>query len=155
MADGTGVREEGPVALVTGASGGIGHAIAVAMGAYGFRLCVVGRDKDRLARTAEVAARCGVTVVPAVADLNCFGRIEELGELVDREFGRLDVLVHSAGAYTRGEIRSASVEYMDTLYETNVRAPYRLTQVVLDLLIRSRGDVVFINSTQGESAGGG
>lgn len=155
MGNAVGVRRTGAVALVTGASGGIGRAIAIAMARCGFGLCLVGRDESRLAATVAAVATTGVPVVPALADLTHAGRVEELGELVDREFGRLDALVHAAGGYSRGEFRSSSVDDLDALYQVNVRAPYRLTQVVLDMVLRSHGDIVFVNSTQGEAAKGG
>lgn len=149
----------GRAALVTGASGGIGRGVAVRLSARGARLFVVGRDRDRLDSTVNAVRRSSagrdVTVVSMVADLTDPGRVQELADEVDRRLGALDILVHAAGIYQRGILEMASVKGLDELYQANVRVPYELTQATLALLACRRGDIVFINSTQGLSAGAG
>lgn len=63
------------------------------------------------------------------------------------------MLVHCAGAYARAEFASAEIEDFDRQYVANVRAPYLLTQLLLPALRASRGQIVFVNSTVGLSAG--
>jgi NADP-dependent 3-hydroxy acid dehydrogenase YdfG len=65
----------------------------------------------------------------------------------------LNVLVHSSGAFRKGKIEDAPVDELDYQYRINVRAPYMLTQGMLPLLKKSKGQIVFINSTQGLDAG--
>lgn len=145
----------GQAAIVTGASSGIGRAVGYALARVVEHLCLVGRDESRLANAAEEAERHGANVLPFQADLTCERRVHELAVQVDQRFGGLDILVHSAGIYARGELRSASAQELDDQYRTNVRAPYVLTQALLPALIRRRGHVVFLNSTQGLTASGG
>jgi short-subunit dehydrogenase len=72
---------------------------------------------------------------------------------VSAECGRLDVLVHSAGALHLGSVEAAGWEDLDELYRVNLRAPFLLTRACLSLLKESRGQVVFVNSTAGLVAG--
>jgi NADP-dependent 3-hydroxy acid dehydrogenase YdfG len=146
---------DGRAAMVTGASGDIGRAIAVALAACGAAMCVVGRNERRLADTVSAVEAHDRPTVALACDLTEAGRIEQLVELVETAHGGLDVLVHSAGTYLRGELGASSVDDLDAQYQANIRMPYRLTQAVLPMLVRGRGDVVFVNSTQGLSAGAG
>jgi NADP-dependent 3-hydroxy acid dehydrogenase YdfG len=143
------------VALVTGASGDLGRAIAIGLGGEGARLCVVGRDEARLTQTADELRNGDVEVLAVTADLTEPSRTADLAGRVEGEFGGLDILVHCAGSYTRGDLAESGVDSLDSQYRANVRAPYQLTKTVLPMLIARRGDVFFVNSTQGTAAGGG
>jgi NADP-dependent 3-hydroxy acid dehydrogenase YdfG len=145
----------GRVALVTGASGAIGRAIAIALAGLGADLCVVGRDSERLGKTVAMLRTDGVLVASLASDLTNPSAIEELCSLVDREFGGLDTLVHSAGVYVRGPFARSGIGDLDVQYQTNVRVPYQLTQALLPFLVNRNGDIVFVNSTQGVSTRGG
>ena len=68
---------------------------------------------------------------------------------------RVDLLIHSAGAYSRGDHVDAPIRDLDALYASNVRAPYALTQELLPVLRAGGGDIVVVNSTQGIRAAGG
>jgi len=144
-------RLAGHVAVVTGASSGIGRAIALALAHQGVRLCVVGRDAGRLADTA-IAARRFSQVTDFQLDLAVEESIDQLVSHLEKQAGRLDILVHSAGVIHLDPMGRASIEDLDRQYATNVRAPYLLTQRLLPLLTAARGQVVFINSSAGLSA---
>jgi NAD(P)-dependent dehydrogenase (short-subunit alcohol dehydrogenase family) len=83
------------------------------------------------------------------ADLGDVESVRRLARRLGEDFDRLDVLVHSAGVIAHGSVESAPVEDLDRQYVTNVRGPYLLTQATLELLRRSAGQVVFINSSVG------
>ena len=140
------------VALVTGASGGIGRAIAAALGARGATVCLVGRDRGALEATA---ARSGAAAFPFPADLTRDRDIAALAARVRRELDRLDVLVHAAGLLLPAATADADVKDFDSQYRLNVRAPWALTQAVLPLLRAHRGHVVFVNARAGRDAGAG
>jgi NADP-dependent 3-hydroxy acid dehydrogenase YdfG len=135
------------VALVTGAGGGIGGAVALRLAARGTALCLVGRGLDALESVAEPARATAARVELHATDLTRDDGVRELAAAVEREFGRLDVLVHSAGLIATGKPSEAPVEELDAQYAANVRAPYVLTQVLLPLLRESQGSVVFVNSS--------
>ena len=136
--------------MVTGASSGVGRAIAVALARQGVQLCIVGRDSARLAEAASTA-QMHTPVKSFQADLT---RRDALGQLLGhlQDVGRLDILVHAAGVMHQGPMECASIDDLDRQYATNVRAPYMLTQCLLPLLSVARGQVVFINSSVGNSA---
>jgi NADP-dependent 3-hydroxy acid dehydrogenase YdfG len=139
------------VAVVTGASSGIGQAIALALAAQGAALCLVGRRPEALETVAETA-RSTAQVGCYQADLTLDKDIETLTTHLRRDFGYLDLLVHSAGVFSMGPVESAPVKELDWQYRTNVRAPYALTQALLPLLRPRQGQIVFINSSAGLSA---
>jgi NADP-dependent 3-hydroxy acid dehydrogenase YdfG len=91
----------------------------------------------------------------APADLTIDEHITALADRLTDSFGRLDILVHSAGVYARGALEAAAIGDLDEQYRTNLRAPYRLTQVLVPHLKAAKGDIVFINSSQGLTAGPG
>jgi NAD(P)-dependent dehydrogenase (short-subunit alcohol dehydrogenase family) len=86
------------------------------------------------------------------ADLAEDEDIEMLAERLRRDFGALDLLVHSAGVFAMGPVESAPVQELDWQYRTNVRAPYLLTQALLPMLMPRQGQIVFVNSSAGLSA---
>jgi short-subunit dehydrogenase len=147
-------RLQGRNALVTGAGGDIGAAIAVALGERGANLILLGRSEARLRETgARVRSLEGATVETRVADLGDDGQIKDLADMLIARGASLDILVHCASAYDRGKIATASIEQFDRQHRVNLRAPYRLAQLLTPLLCQTGGDVVFINSSQGTAAG--
>ena len=75
--------------------------------------------------------------------------LRRLTEELGRADARLDVLVHSAGAFALGNMADFEIRELDKLYAINVRAPFLLTQLLLPKLVQSQGQVVFINSSAG------
>jgi NADP-dependent 3-hydroxy acid dehydrogenase YdfG len=137
---------------VTGASSGIGKAIAVALAAQGAVLCLVGRNPEALetvAKSAEPSARISCYQADLMVDKD----IETLTAGLQQDLRHLDLLIHSAGVYARGPIESAPVEQLDWQFRTNVRAPYALTQALLPMLRPRQGQIVFVNSSAGLRAG--
>lgn len=143
---------EGKVAVVTGASSGVGRAIALSLAREAATVCLTGRDGQRLAGVAEDVRKAGGRVLAYLADLSEDGEIEELRAQVERDCGFADVLVHSAAVIALGPAESASVDDLDRQYRTNLRAPYLLNQAMLPMLKERRGQVVFINSSAGLKA---
>ena len=137
------------VAVVTGASSGIGRAIAVALGEQRATLCLVGRRPELLELVAETARASGVFARSYRADLTLDDDIGELAEALRREFGHVDILIHSAGSISLGNVATAPVSDFDAQFRANVRAPYLLTQALLPMFRSRQGQVVFINSSVG------
>src|SRR4249920_2693388 len=127
----------GRTALVTGATSGIGRAIALRLTAEGARVCLVGRDPERL---REVAAAAGDGALPLAADLGRDADVRTLAGRAVAGLGRLDVLVHAAGRHVMGTVEGAPVSALDDQLALNLRAPYVLTQAVLPELVAAQGD---------------
>jgi len=138
----------GRVAVVTGASSGIGRAIAMALSRQGVQLCLIGRNPITLAETVA-ACRQFSRVTSFEIDLTVEENLKPLFLHLEREAGRLDILIHSAGAIHQAPMERARIEDFDVQYATNVRVPYVLTQRLLPLLTTARGQIVFINSSVG------
>ena len=139
---------EGKTAVVTGASSGIGAGIAEAMAHAGACVVAVGRNRQRLEETAkaieEDGGRCGVIAVDITAP-------EAPRRIVDetvQAFGALNVLVHAAGIFWPKPFTETSLDDLDRQWETNVRAPYAITQAAMPHL-RPGGSVIFVSSAAG------
>jgi len=143
---------ESRIAVVTGASSGIGRAIALALAEHGATLCLVGRDLEKLEMVASIARTNAPQVRCVQADLTLDKDIRELVVQLERDFGGLDILIHSAGFISLSPIKAASLEDFDKHFQTNVRGPYALTQALLPMLRVRRGQIVFINSSAGLNA---
>lgn len=128
---------------MTGASSGIGRSIALAFAAEGAAVHLAARSPDALEDVANEIAHAFVQPT----DLLVEEQVSALAASVVREFGRLDLLVHSAGLLRFGRMSEATLRDLDEHLALNVRAPYQLTQALAPLLIQSGGDVVFVNSS--------
>ena len=143
------------ITVITGASSGIGKAIALSLVNEGARVCLVGRSLDKLQAVADSAKLLSENFSIYKADLGIDEDIKTLAESLQKEFGGIDVLVHSAGIISIGNIEQAPIEDFDGQYRINVRAAYLLTQAFLPALKDRKGQVVFINSSAGLTARAG
>jgi NADP-dependent 3-hydroxy acid dehydrogenase YdfG len=131
-------------AIVTGAGGGIGRAVAWALVNKGATVWAVGRTEATL---AETVSECGKRARAYRADLIEDAAVERLAGEAEREFGRVDILVHSAGTIEHGAIADSPIETLDLQFRSNVRLPYRVTYSLLPLLRKRPGQIVFVNSS--------
>jgi NAD(P)-dependent dehydrogenase (short-subunit alcohol dehydrogenase family) len=131
-------------ALVTGGSSGIGLAIARALKEDGFDLTLVSRRPEKIEAAAD---ELGATAIAAnVADAEECARI--VAEHHDR-FGRLDVLVNSAGVGVGGSIEDLPAKHLDLQLGVNLRGLFLVTQAAIPLLRESRGWIVNLASIAG------
>lgn len=140
----------GKVALVTGASSGIGRAMARAAAAEGMRVALVGRSAERL---DAVAAEIGNDALALPADLT---RPDELDGVVAgaiSRFGQIDVLLPNAGLYIPGDVAEGDPDAWDDLIAINVSSVFRLVRAVLPGMIeRRQGHIVVTSSVSGHQA---
>lgn len=134
-----------PTALITGASRGIGSAVATAL-APTHTLLLAGRPSARL---DAVALRLGATTVPLdLADTDAIGA--GAGAISD-----LDVLVHNAGVSVPGHVGESTIDQWRATFEVNVIGAVALTLALLPVLRRAQGQVVFVNSGSGRKVSPG
>jgi NAD(P)-dependent dehydrogenase (short-subunit alcohol dehydrogenase family) len=138
----------GRLAVVTGASSGLGRAIALALARLGAEIFVLGRNSGGLAHTVAEAEKFSPATAFSI-DLTKEEKFETLLRHVEEKAGKIDILVHSAGVIQQGLMERARIEDFDSQYATNVRAPYLLSQRLLPALTKARGQIVFINSSVG------
>ncbi len=145
----------GQVAVVTGASSGVGRAIALTLAQQGVRLCLVGRQPKTLDAVALSAAASSSQFFCYQADLALDSDIQHLAASIQKDCEGADILIHSAGVIDLGRIDCASIEDLDRHYRVNLRAPYLLTQALLPMLRSRNGQIVYINSSLGLNARAG
>jgi NAD(P)-dependent dehydrogenase (short-subunit alcohol dehydrogenase family) len=138
----------GKTAVVTGASSGIGTAIAHAMGEAGAGVVLVGRDRGRL---EDCCRPLDGEAVAVAVDLTDDAAPAQIVDTALERFGSLDVIVHSAGIFEPRPFAESSLESFDRQMALNVRAPFALTQAALPHL-RGGGVVIFISSIAGHAA---
>ncbi|GAA2006842.1 SDR family NAD(P)-dependent oxidoreductase [Catenulispora subtropica] len=143
---------KGRVALVTGASSGIGAATAAALARRGYRVVVQGRDERTL---AEVATK--VAGVPVCADLSRAREVERLAErALEVGGGRVDILVNNAGVGWMGAFDAMPTETVGQLLAVDLAAPIALTRALVPgMRERGFGRVVFVGSIAGRLGVGG
>lgn len=153
------VRTAQRLALVTGASSGIGAACAEALAADGWSLVLQGRDRDRTGAIAQRArAALEARVVRGQVDTVLADLATDAGvaRTVAAVAGRpLHALVHAAGLVRLGTVEALEVEALDAHLALNLRAPYALTRALLGPLRAAAGHLVFVNSGSGRQAKAG
>jgi short-subunit dehydrogenase len=132
------------IVLITGASGGLGRAMARAFHAEGAKLVLTGRDANSLRESADGT---GARVV--LADLS---RPDEVSRCLD-EAGVVDVLIANAGLPGTGDILSFAPEQIDRALDVNLRAPMQMARRAAEAMAaRGRGHIVFVSSISGKVA---
>ena len=138
------------VALVTGASRGIGPFIARSLAEAGYSLVLTGRSASELEVLADDLRAKGTTAVALPADLTVTEDVETLARTAEREVSRVDVLVNNAGGDPQREFDDMTWAENDAIFQLNVIAPMRLTHLLLPgMLERGRGHIVNISSIAG------
>jgi NADP-dependent 3-hydroxy acid dehydrogenase YdfG len=136
-------------ALVTGASAGLGAAIALELAALGWKLAIGARRPDRLAETADKARAQGAAEVYAGAlDVTDDASVERFFEASERALGAADVIVNNAGASRFHWLEQTDARWLRTEVETNLIGPMVVTQRALAPLLAAgaAGDVVMMSS---------
>ncbi len=138
---------QGKIAIVTGASSGIGRACAIAMDGAGMRLVIVGRDSDRLASVVPSLRQAPVLVAGNVADPDTSARAVQAAL---EHFGRLDILLANAGLYLPDRGWEVPPDRVTAIVTTNVLGVMHGVHAVLPTLIRQGvGDIVVTSSVSG------
>ena len=132
----------GRVALITGASGGIGSEIASALAAAGATMALTGRSAEKLEEIGTAIRNAGGTATIFPGDIGDGTFRQQLVNDVAEANGRIDILVNCAGINRREPIAEVGQETFDRLVDVNVRAPYFLTQAVLPKMIAAGGGKV-------------
>lgn len=141
----------GSVAVVSGASGGIGSAIAVALAQAGADVVGMARRMDRLERTAERVGAAGREFVGVRADLSDVGSLADASREAWEWKDGVDSVVNAAGTLVRGDLLEVSPADWDETFGVNVRGTFFLTQAFAGrMLARGSGSIVNVTSVAGQ-----
>jgi NADP-dependent 3-hydroxy acid dehydrogenase YdfG len=147
---------KGTVALVTGASSGIGEATARELAEHGASVSLVARRKDRLDALAEVVTSAGGTAMSIEADVTQQAEAIEAVERTVRELGRLDILINNAGVMLLGPVEDAPTEEWDRMIAINVKGLLYCAHAALPHLLKAAdseprrvADMVNVSSVAG------
>jgi NAD(P)-dependent dehydrogenase (short-subunit alcohol dehydrogenase family) len=126
---------DGKVAVVTGASRGLGRAMAVELATAGAKLALVGRDRAKL---DETAAACGGEAVVYVADVTDEAQVRALEQGVRERFGHVDILVNNAGMNIRKPMVEYTLDEWNTVLDTNLTSVFLVSRSFIPMM-RGRG----------------
>jgi Dehydrogenases with different specificities (related to short-chain alcohol dehydrogenases) len=135
---------EGMTAIVTGATRGIGLAIATAFVGEGASVVLTGRSVEE---GRKCAADLGAAAHFIACDLTRREQLEELVAKTDETFGRIDILVNNAGDLHRANVLDLPLEEYERIHKLNLTAPFLLTQLVGRIMVRQRSGGSIINIT--------
>jgi 3-oxoacyl-[acyl-carrier protein] reductase len=138
------------VALVTGASRGLGKAIALALAAEGASIAAVARSEEALKETLEAIRATGGTVEPYALDVADHDAAEAAVEKIAARFQHIDILVNNAGVTRDGLLMRMKSEDWDAVLNTNLKGAFHLTKQVGRLMVKQRaGRIINISSVIG------
>ena len=140
----------GKVALITGASAGIGTACARALAFEGAKLVLTARRQDRLDSLKREAEKLGTEAVTVAGDAREERTALEVVEAATGAFGKVDILINNAGAGNYKNLIDTSAEEYDQLMDTNVRSTFVFTRHIVPLMLRQKqGTILMISSMAG------
>ncbi|MBN2496903.1 MAG: SDR family oxidoreductase [Deltaproteobacteria bacterium] len=140
---------KGKVALVSGASRGVGFALASRLVDEGARVVITARGEQRLASSRAKLQAQGGEVEAVAGDIGEWKDAERMvGRALDR-FGRLDILVNNAGVSMRGDFAELSGDVCSRVIATNLSGAVHLSRIAMEPIVAARGSIVFISSIAG------
>ena len=141
---------KGKIALITGGSRGIGKAIALALAEEGVNVAITGRNEEKLKAVVQEIEQKGVKSAYAVFDITSKTEVYGALEKLQKDFGKIDVLVNNAGIAAFGGILEMEDEKWEEIVKTNLFGAYYVVKAVVPSMVeRKTGDIINISSTAG------
>ena len=137
------------VVLITGASSGIGRALAFAFGREGARIAVCGRQADALQAVSNELQQAGITVFSQTADVSVEADVKQLIEQTIAQFGRLDILINNAGISMRSLLIDTDPAVIQKVMAINFMGTVYATRYALPHIQQTKGSIVGISSIAG------
>ncbi len=137
---------KGHVALVTGASGGIGREIAHTLAMAGAHVALSGRSAERIDSVRQAITERGGTAMPFAGDLDSLETFDPLLRSIEDVLGPVDILINCAGINRREPILEVNQSTFSEIIDVNLRVPYFLSQAVLPFMVENGGKIVNVGS---------
>jgi len=137
------------VVLVTGATSGIGHAVAVKFAQESARVVALGRNQTALHEVETAVQNAGGEPLTLAIDVTDGEQVQRAINETLKSFGGLDVLVNAAGHISTGSIENTSLSAWDAMMNVNLRAAFQLMQMAAPHLIKTKGNIVNVSSVTG------
>lgn len=133
-------------AVITGATSGIGKAVAKLLAQKGCNLICTGRNKERLANLKNEIPQ-NIEFVSYECDIADEKEVTEVAEKIAASPMGIDILIHSAGAIKTNSVCNSAIEEYQALFNLNVKAPFLITKLLLPKLKENKGQILFVNSS--------
>jgi len=147
------MKIKGKTAIITGASRGVGKAVALKLAKYGVNLALVARERDKLKEVAGQAEKLGVKVLVVPCDITDSNQIKSVVQTVIQELGQVHILVNSAGFGVWKPFLEISDQEHQKMMETNYWGTYNFIRAILpSMLANKKGHIVNISSGTGKFA---
>lgn len=138
---------KGKSGIVTGGGSGIGKAISTAVVQAGAEIVMVGRNKERLEKTARELREYGGPVIPLPADVSNMEDIKRIVDCALKEFGKIDFLFNNAGVIRRAPSEEYTEKDWDEVIQINLKGPFFLAQAVAKVMISQKRKGKIINTS--------
>ena len=140
----------GKVALVTGASRGLGKAMAIALAKAGCHVALNARSADSLKSVAEEIQRLGRRTFLAAGDVGDESQVDQFVKAIQKEFGRIDILVNNAGVWEGTYLVRLKKEDWDKVIQTNLTGAFLVSKAAARIMLKARsGKIINISSVSG------
>ncbi|HEX8396913.1 MAG TPA: glucose 1-dehydrogenase [Pyrinomonadaceae bacterium] len=136
-------------AIVTGATSGIGRAVAVKFAAAGARVAAVGRNPENLDALQNEIEQTGGIVKTIRADVTNESDAQKIVETTVENFGQIDILINAAGIIGNGTIENTALNDWDEMMNVNLRSVFALMQKTIPFLEKTKGNIVNVSSVAG------
>ncbi len=141
----------GKIALITGASDGLGMAMAIGLGKAGAELIINGRSRKKLEAATKEYANHGLKIHMYVFDVTDNNQVEESIELIEKEVGSIDILINNAGIIKRISMEDMETEDFRAVIDVNLVGPFIVSKYVgRKMIARRAGKIININSMMSE-----
>lgn len=140
------------VAVITGASSGIGRAASLLFAQNGANVVAVGRIQSELGSLRDEARQKDGSIKAHLADITETSQVDRLVTETIEHFGRIDILVNSAGIIKTGSIEDTTLDDWDKMMNVNLRSMFYLMQKCVPFLVKSKGNIVNVSSVTGMRA---
>jgi NAD(P)-dependent dehydrogenase (short-subunit alcohol dehydrogenase family) len=138
---------DGKVAVITGASRGLGKAMALALAGAGAKLALVARDREKLEETASEVAALGAEAQVFIADVTDEAQISTMTELVVTQFGHVDILINNAGTNIRKPLVEYTLEEWRKITDTNLTSVFLMCRAMIPHMVgRGYGRILNLTS---------